>query len=658
MTPRRSAPAILAASLLGLTAFAVGSPFAASRVLAAAGPLYLAEGYTGAGFQEYLTLENSGPAAPVTITYLFDAAPPSSRQVLLPAMSRTTVNVNSDVGPGREVSVEVDTGGDANIFVERPMYFDACVSQLVCASGSDVGRAAPAATSWSFAEGYTGPGFQEFLTLLNPNPTPAHVTATYLFEGGGTLEQALVVPAASRSTVNVDDVVGPDRQVSVQLQSDLPVAAERPMYFRACARGLCADGGDVAAGLQPATSFYFAEGTTRPGFEEFLALENPNSTTALVQVQYFPGAGEGAPVTRSYTVAPLTRYTISVNAEVAPGLDVSTEVTSSIPIVAERPLYFSFARPGFSLDQGASDGPGLAPAAAWDFAEGYTGPGFQEYLTLLNPSTSAGTATVTYMFSSAGTVQQQVSLPAQSRVTVDVNAAVGAGREVSAHVAATLPVVAERPLYFEGCLAGPGICDRPQSFIIPGVPFHQQVYELSCEEAALQMALGKEGVVTTQTDLLKRIGVDLRAAYRDARGLHWGDPYQSFVGDPNGSEIALTGYGTYLTTIARVTGEVGGTVVEAGVGMSPNTLYGHVLDGHPVVAWVSFDWRYHAPGSWTAFDGRHIPSLAPLEHAVAVIGVTPSSVLVDNPWSGPQWVSRSTFEAAYASLHDMAVALA
>ncbi|MGH7777452.1 MAG: C39 family peptidase, partial [Candidatus Dormibacterales bacterium] len=637
---------------------AATATFSAAPARAASDPLYLAEGYTGAGFQEYLTLENSGAATSVTLTYLFSAAPPATRHLALPATSRTTVNVNSDVGPGREVSVTVDAGGDPDVFVERPMYFHACVQEALCASGSDVGRAEPAATSWDFAEGYTGPGFQEFLTLLNPGSAPAHVAISYLFEGGGQLSQEVLVPPTSRATVNVNTAVGPDRAVSAHLQSDVPIAAERPMYFRSCPASLCTDGGDVASGLSPATSFSFAEGTTRPGFQEFLSLENPGSSPAAIQVQYLPGPGQGAPLTRSYLVAPLSRHTVNVNSEVGPGLDLSMELTSSVPVVAERPLYFSFARPGYSLDEGATDGPGLAPSPTWDFAEGYTGSGFQEYLTLFDPSSAPTSATITYMLGVYGTLQQQVALPALTRVTVDVGAAVGPDREVSAHVAAPLAIVAERPMYFEGCLAGSDVCDRPASFIIPGVPFHQQVYELSCEEAALQMALGKEGVQVTQTQLLERIGVDWRAAYRDALGLHWGDPYRSFVGDPNGSEIAMTGYGTYLTTIERVAAEAGGTVVDAGVGMSPATLYGHVLDGHPVVAWVSFDWRYHAPGSWIAFDGRRIPSLAPLEHAVAVVGVTPAKVLVDNPWSGPQWVSRATFEAAFAGLGRMAVALA
>ncbi|MGH7903818.1 MAG: C39 family peptidase [Candidatus Dormibacteraceae bacterium] len=645
----------LAAVAAGLVAALLG--LQPARAQAADTSVYRAEGYTGAGFQEYLTLENSGPAAPVTITYFFNGSPPLRQPLDLPARSRTTVNVNQQAGPGREVAVGVDSGGDPNIFAERPMYFNACLTSLVCASGSDIGQAVAPQSAWSFAEGYTAAGYQEYLSILNPDTATAHLTLTYFFNGAGQTTRLLSVPALTRSTVDVNQQAGAGREVSVRIASDVAVVAERPMYFNACPDGLCVDGGDVAHGIQPATAFQLAEGTTRPGFEEFITLENPGPQPATATVRYMFGPGQGPPVTKMYQLAPASRSTVGVNGDVGPGLDVSADVTSTQLIVAERPLYFSFSPPGFSVATGATDGVGLTPATTWDFAEGYTAPGFQEYITVLNAGPAPASATITYMLGASGTLTQQVSLPPETRTTIDVNGVVGAGHEVSAHLLATAPVVAERPMYFEGCLAGSGVCDRPASYTISTVPYHQQSYELSCEEAALQMALGKEGIAISQTDLLRMIGIDWRAAYRDSRGLRWGDPYANFVGDPNGSEIALTGYGTYLTTIVRVARDAGGSVIDSGVGLSPGALYGHVLDGHPVVAWVSFDWRYHPPGSWLAFDGRWVPSLAPWEHAVTVVGATRGSVLIDNPWSGPQWMSKATFEAAYASLGQMAVVL-
>src|SRR5207245_7911193 len=69
---------------------------------------------------------------------------------------------------------------------------------------------------------------------------------------------------------------------------------------------------------------------------------------------------------------------------------------------------------------------------------------------------------------------------------------------------------------------------------ISGVPYDQQVYELSCEEAALQMALARQGVNVSQGQILQADGIDARHGYTDSHGVvHWGNPNARFVGDPN-----------------------------------------------------------------------------------------------------------------------------
>jgi uncharacterized protein YvpB len=195
------------------------------------------------------------------------------------------------------------------------------------------------------------------------------------------------------------------------------------------------------------------------------------------------------------------------------------------------------------------------------------------------------------------------------------------------------------------------------SNVIGDVPYYRQVYSLSCEAAALEMALGHQGIAVDQTRELNDMNIDWRPAYYDSSGLRWGDPYTNFVGDPNGSELWLTGYGTYSSNVARVARLYGGTVLVEGENVAPSTVYQAVLDNHPVVAWIAFDWKYHAAWSYLAFDGRSIPYAGGVEHAVTVVGVNPTSVLVYNPWDGPQWVSKSTFEAAYGTYHDMAVVM-
>lgn len=204
---------------------------------------------------------------------------------------------------------------------------------------------------------------------------------------------------------------------------------------------------------------------------------------------------------------------------------------------------------------------------------------------------------------------------------------------------------------------GPTMADAPSARTLD-VPWYHQEYELSCEEASLRMALAHEGIATTDAAILGIVGTDARPAFFDSSGLRWGDPFDTFVGDPNGSEVALTGYGTYFPTIARAAGTLGGQVLAAGQGIDPGTVYNAVLQGHPVVAWVTYQWVTPGRDDYLAFDDRTVPYAGPVEHAVTVVGVDEGAVLVNNPWSGPEWVSKSTFEAAYAIYDQMAVILA
>ena len=88
---------------------------------------YFAEGYTGAGFDEYLTILNPNPtAAPVT-HHLLPARRRrrSTRRSPSPASSRLTVpsTTRRGVGRGQEVGAKVETTNAGGIVVERPMYF-------------------------------------------------------------------------------------------------------------------------------------------------------------------------------------------------------------------------------------------------------------------------------------------------------------------------------------------------------------------------------------------------------------------------------------------------------------------------------------------------------------------------------------------------------
>ena len=188
------------------------------------------------------------------------------------------------------------------------------------------------------------------------------------------------------------------------------------------------------------------------------------------------------------------------------------------------------------------------------------------------------------------------------------------------------------------------------------VPQYHQEHGLTCEASALKMALGAFGINVAESSLMAQIGIDYRLPYWDASGaMHWGDPYAAFVGNPDGSELGLTGYGVYYPRIAAVAQANGAVLSQAGEGIAPSTIYQAVLTGHPVVAWVSFDWTFHSVSHYVAFDGRTVQFGSPYEHAVVVRGVTNGWLLINNPWFGTQWISKSVFESSYATFNNMAV---
>src|SRR5207245_9505057 len=84
-----------------------------------------------------------------------------------------------------------------------------------------------------------------------------------------------------------------------------------------------------------------AEGTTLPGFNEYLTLENPGTDPAQVSLRYIPSSG--SPTVHQVAVAAKSRTTVEVfgrSQGVGPGVGgVSIEVKADQPIVAERPMY-------------------------------------------------------------------------------------------------------------------------------------------------------------------------------------------------------------------------------------------------------------------------------------------------------------------------------
>jgi uncharacterized protein YvpB len=137
--------------------------------------------------------------------------------------------------------------------------------------------------------------------------------------------------------------------------------------------------------------------------------------------------------------------------------------------------------------------------------------------------------------------------------------------------------------------------------------------------------------------------------------VRWGNPDKAFVGNVYGSENhAPWGYQSNPKALVRVLNSFGAKVIDwSEPGVTANTIsaseiYTQVLKGHPVVAYATWDWKYHTPYNYTTEDGNKIATIYPWDdHVYVVVGVKPASVLVHDPIRGTYWVSKANFEAAY-----------
>ncbi|GAC1580006.1 MAG: hypothetical protein NVS4B1_12620 [Ktedonobacteraceae bacterium] len=209
-----------------------------------------------------------------------------------------------------------------------------------------------------------------------------------------------------------------------------------------------------------AATWYFAEGSVGNSFQEYLTLLNTNTTqTANVTTIYL---FEHKPsIKKQHAVAPSTRVTVSVNGDLNvaptdPQQAVATIVQATIPIVAERPLYFNFHGVNSGTDVvGATD----ANQTSFYFAEGDTRQdatrAYSTYITLLNPSTTQ-TAHVTINYYNNGLRGTQTLSVGPMQRGTGTPAAVNLYQQVAIQVTSDSGIVAERPLYFRDTIPTAG----------------------------------------------------------------------------------------------------------------------------------------------------------------------------------------------------------
>jgi hypothetical protein len=330
---------------------------AEASIPAPASEWFLAEGATLGDFELYYLIQNPNPE-PLTneieVTYLLPPpAAPLVRTYSMGANTRTNIVVHAEPGlENVELSAIIRTPASKPVIVERAMYLTA--GGLFYGAGHESAGIRAPQTQWFFAEGATGPFFDLFILVGNPQPTDAHITATFLFDDGTTCSLPATVGAQSRYNIWVDVTVIDgcprslaDAAVSTTITADRPVVAERTMWWPGVSWAEAHNAaGATTTGIQWALAGG-EQGGPR-GRETYILIANASASAGTARVTlYFE---DGTSLQKDVALMPNSRANVAVGADFGPAVLGKRfgAVIESLPvagqpgpaqIVVERAMY-------------------------------------------------------------------------------------------------------------------------------------------------------------------------------------------------------------------------------------------------------------------------------------------------------------------------------
>ena len=311
---------------------------------------YFAEGFTGGGkTQEILVLANlTSTATTAAVTLEYQNGHNQQVNVSVAAYSQVLVDVNvlyahpmgvcdtTPCSPTPEVSAQVSAPG-ANLVVERQMFFHynhtlpGTHTNVTAVGGTDVlGTPAMASSVADFAEGYTNAGYNEWLTLQNPNTVTETLQITLLNEYGNSYTENVQVSAKSRSTVDItalvaanlvrqgDDYRAYEVSVTVRAVGEAVFVAERPMYFN-------------TQGVQGGTDVVGFTGVpTLPIIFPTMSMTPPVTPTTSTTPATTPTTTTTPATTPTVTTTPATTPTVTTTPATTPTVTTTPATTPTV----------------------------------------------------------------------------------------------------------------------------------------------------------------------------------------------------------------------------------------------------------------------------------------------------------------------------------------
>jgi hypothetical protein len=323
---------------------------------------YLAEGATHSGFDLFYLLQNPAPTPKeIRVRYLRPAGLPLEKTYTLAANSRTNIWVNVEEFPGvgkalasTDVSAVIESVDATPIIVERAMY-RSNQGRIFNAGHESAGVTAPS-TRWFLAEGATGPYFDLFVLLANPNERDAVARVTYLLPDGTMYVKSMTVPANSRQNIWVDYET-PDGlsgypladtavSTTVEVTNGVPIIVERSMWWPGNG-DTWHEAHNSAGATETGTRWALADGEVggTNNWETYVLVANTSSRAGQARVTLM--FEDGAAASKTIDLAPTSRTNVAIGAEFpqAAGKRFGTVVesvgTEPAEIVVERAMYSS-----------------------------------------------------------------------------------------------------------------------------------------------------------------------------------------------------------------------------------------------------------------------------------------------------------------------------
>ena len=289
--------------------------------------------------------------------------------------------------------------------------------------GPSIPPASALSAAWYCAEGTSSADGRAAETVIVGNLAKHPIDVTVTVMPGGDQRPVVrhrTVDTLAQLRVPIDDVLKtPEPGVVVEVFGGQAVVEHE-----------LRSGDDVAVGpcaRRPSKQWYFADGSTERGAEEWLALFNPFGDNAIVDVSFLSEAGFQAPgETQSVVVAPHSRVSVAVHDVVRRQDKLAIAVHARTGrIVAERTLHFdgTDTRKGLAVSLGAT-----GPARRWRLPTGDGQVGAVASISLANFELAPTEVTVGFHPDGATTARsEKVRVPARGVVRVDLAGKVPVG---------------------------------------------------------------------------------------------------------------------------------------------------------------------------------------------------------------------------------------